>query len=388
MKSRLVALLLCAIISAQACDSSVTNPSDNPHGPSTPPSIVSVAAGIHPCAISNAGSVYCWGATSTDDSPRTTPTPVLVTGDLAFKSLSVSKVEDVVCGLTNTGAAFCWGENDAGQLGDGTTTRRTTPTGVAGGIAFKSIAVGNTHVCGVAVSGTAYCWGTGSTGALGDGTNGMHLTPAPVASGLSFQSVVAGSGYTCGLATDGTAYCWGLGISGQLGNNAMTSSATPVRVAGDLKFTTLAAGGFTVCALTTAGKAYCWGDSFYGTVGDGTTAVEGGPIKHLSPTAVAGGLTFQSLSAGYQTMCGVAASGSAYCWGYNFGAIGDGTSDHRSTPSAVAGGLSFASVASGSGFTCALTTTSGVFCWGDNSGGQLGDGTLNTRTTPGEVLWP
>jgi hypothetical protein len=49
--------------------------------------------------------------------------------------------------------------------------------------------------------------------------------------------------------------------------------------------------------------------------------------------AVTGGLTFQSISAAYQTTSGVTTTGGGYyCWGYNFGALGDGTSDHRPTP--------------------------------------------------------
>src|SRR5262249_23621651 len=148
----------------------------------------------------------CWGATSHEDSPVVKPTLLSGTGSLVFKSVSMSRVADVTCALTTTGAAFCWGDNDTGQLGDGTTTPRATPGGVAGGIAFKSIAVANSHVCAIAVSGAAYCWGTGPNGALGDPNQSVHLTPSPAAQGLVFQNIVAGSGYNCALTTDGAAY--------------------------------------------------------------------------------------------------------------------------------------------------------------------------------------
>ena len=36
-------------------------------------------------------------------------------------------------GLTTSGAAYAWGNNNSGQLGDGTTTDRTTPVLVSGG---------------------------------------------------------------------------------------------------------------------------------------------------------------------------------------------------------------------------------------------------------------
>jgi alpha-tubulin suppressor-like RCC1 family protein len=357
------------------------------------PAISVVVTGAHTCALTRAGAAYCWGFNADgqlghNDTSIINPIPVAVAGGLTFQSLFVSKVEGVSCGLTTGGAAYCWGDNADGQLGDGTTTRRLIPTPVAGGLTFRSFAVGNGHACGVAMSGTAYCWGSSPNGAFGDGSVGQHLTPAVAAPGMTFQSIVAGSDFTCALTPEGAAFCWGLGFLGQLGNGSSTSSTTPVAVSGGLVFRSLAAGGLAVCGLTTAGKAYCWGHNFYGTVGDGTSATDGGTSRRPAPVAVAGGLTFQSLSAGYQTMCGVSDTGAGYCWGYNFGAVGDGTFDHRSSPAAVAGGLTFLSISGGTGDSCGVTTANAVYCWGDNSNGELGDGTITARPTPAPVRWP
>lgn len=357
------------------------------------PSISIVAAAAHTCALSAAGVAYCWGYNANgqlgnNDSAIVSPTPVAVAGGILFHTLSVSRVLDVTCALDTAGAAYCWGENGNGQLGDGTTTRRLTPTPVAGGLVFKSVAVGDGHACGVVTSGTAYCWGRTANGAFGDGSVGMHLTPAVAAPGMTFQSIVTGTDYTCGLTPAGAAFCWGLGFSGQLGDGSGVSSTTPVAVAGGLTFRSLVAGGLTACGLTAAGQAYCWGNNFYGTVGDGTSATENGTMRRVSPVAVAGGLTFQSLAAGYQTMCGLTDSGAGYCWGYNFGAIGDGSFDHRSTPTLVAGGLTFKSISSGTGYGCGVVTGDSIYCWGDNSDGGLGDGTIVSHATPEPVRWP
>lgn len=142
------------------------------------------------------------------------------------------------------------------------------------------------------------------------------------------------------------------------------------------------------CALATTGNAYCWGNDFFGTVGDGSSATEDGVIRRVAPTAVAGDLTFASLAAGYQTMCGITASGAGYCWGSNDGAIGDGTLDRHSTPVPVAGGLMFRSISSGTGYSCGVVTANAVYCWGDNSDGALGDGTILSHATPVPVHWP
>ena len=111
-------------------------------------------------------------------------------------------------------------------------------------------------------------------------------------------------------------------------------------------------------------------------------------IRRVAPTAVAGDLTFASLAAGYQTMCGLTVSGAGYCWGSNDGAIGDGTLDRHSTPVAVAGGLTFRSISSGTGYSCGVVTSNAVYCWGDNSDGALGDGTILSHPTPAPVHWP
>jgi alpha-tubulin suppressor-like RCC1 family protein len=390
---RLLGLCIIAV-AIEACGTYSTDmpvTASPPDG--VPPAIESVVTGAHTCALTTTGAAYCWGYNANGELGNNStaldnPTPVVVAGGLTFQSLSVSKVAGVSCGLTVGGDAYCWGENSADEIGDNSTTRRLSPTRVTAAVTFKSIAVGNSHVCAVAIDGALYCWGSTPNGAFGDGTTGVHPTPAAAARGMTFQTVVAGSDYTCALNTNGAAFCWGLGFSGQLGNGISAISTTPVAVSGGLTFRTLAAGGQSVCGLTTAGTAYCWGDNFYGTTGDGMSGMAGGFGRHLSPVAVAGGLTFQTISAGYESMCGVTDSGAGYCWGYNFGAVGDGTFDHRSSPVAVAGALAFQSISSGTGYSCGVTTTSTVYCWGDNSNGALGDGTLITRPTPALVRWP
>jgi alpha-tubulin suppressor-like RCC1 family protein len=84
------------------------------------------------------------------------------------------------CGLITTGAAYCWGINSSGQLGDGTTTTRTTPTAVGGSIVFAKISTGNAHVCGLTAAGLAYCWGLNSSGQVGDGSQFGKPNPTPV----------------------------------------------------------------------------------------------------------------------------------------------------------------------------------------------------------------
>ena len=57
------------------------------------------------------------------------PTPIKVVGGLRFTVLSAGKLN--TCGITAAGETWCWGYNAFGELGDGTTTNRTSPVKVS-----------------------------------------------------------------------------------------------------------------------------------------------------------------------------------------------------------------------------------------------------------------
>ena len=136
------------------------------------------------------------------------------------------------------GRVYCWGRNYFGQLGDNTTTDRTTPTLVADGAMGNSgvtvIAAGWGHTCALK-GGKVYCWGYNDYGQLGNGTNTNSTTPTLVADGAMGNSgvtaVAAGGRHTLGLKGTACLFAWGENSDGQLGNGT-TQSNTPVQVSG------------------------------------------------------------------------------------------------------------------------------------------------------------
>jgi alpha-tubulin suppressor-like RCC1 family protein len=187
------------------------------------------------------------------------------------------------------------------------------------------------------------------------------------------------------VTTGEVAYCWGSNGFGELGDGTTTSHPTPVAVAGGLPFLQVSAGFRHTCGTTTSRAAYCWGIGGEGSLGDGT----GNPS--LIPVAVAGGLQFGMVRAGWFHSCGVTLASVAYCWGS--GVLGDGTTGGGTTfqqlaPVAVAGGLAFRWVSTGAYNTCGVTTENRGFCWGPNVSGELGDGTRTQRLTPVPVAGP
>src|SRR5437667_86445 len=170
------------------------------------------------------------------------------------------------CGVTAGGAAYCWGSNFSGQLGDGTTTDRSSPVLVAGSVSFAAVrAAGNAFTCGVTSGGAAYCWGNNIYGQLGDGTTTNRSSPVLVTGGVSFAAVSAGGdgGHTCGVPAGGAVSCWGYNGSGQLGDGTTTNRSSPVLVTGGVSFAAVSAGaaGDCTCGVTSGGAGCGWCDS-------------------------------------------------------------------------------------------------------------------------------
>lgn len=190
----------------------------------------------------------------------------------------------------------------------------------------------------------------------------------------------AGMQHTCGLNAAGRAFCWGPNYAGMLGTGDSESSTRviPTAVLGGLTFQTISAGGGHTCALSTTGAAYCWGLGSSGQLGNGSTT------NRATPFPVSGGHTFTRLTVGYAHTCGLVANGTLYCWGNNFwGQLGIGSNTNQSTPVATTGGRTFVRVSAGGSHTCALVTVPGAaYCWGTNENGEVGDGTTITRTAP------
>ncbi len=82
-------------------------------------------------------------------------------------------------------------------------------------------------------------------------------------------------------------------------------------------------------------------------------------------------------------------SGRVFAWGHNAtGELGDGTIQMRTTPVEVRGlppGGRVVAVAAGSNHVLALESDGTVWAWGHNRSGQLGDGTKNDQPVPVRV---
>ena len=364
-----------------------------------------ISAGVaHACAVTAAGGVLCWGANDfgqLGDGTTTTPAkPVSVTGLPATTAVvSLAAGSEYTCALTGAGSVWCWGDNSAGQLGDGTFTQSSLPVQVlnSGGDAALSgviaIAAGQNHACAVAGDGAAVCWGDNTRGELGNGSYLGSNLPVPV-SGLTdgVAAISAGSYFTCAITTAETASCWGEGSSGQLGSGSAVGVPVPTTVVADSTghaplngVVAVSAGVENACAVSTSGTAFCWGANNSGQLGNGATGASSSmPVAVLSPDgqSVLTGVT--SLKGGLDDFCAVTSAGAAYCWGVNQRAqIGEATSSGSNLPAQVSllpGDVM--AIATGYHQTCALTNGGAALCWALSAGGQTGDSTSSTSPAP------
>lgn len=285
------------------------------------------------------------------------------------------------CARKADNTLWCWGSNNGGRLGDGTTTRRTSPVQVSAlGASVVDVSCGSAQTCARKIDGTLWCWGSNNLGAVGDGTTTDALSPVQVtALGPDVAEVAAGFGFTCARKTDGTLWCWGKNVSGQLGDGTKVGHLEPAQVTALGNTVAHVAVGYeNVCVIKIDGTTWCWGENLFGGVGDGTTT------NRLTPTQASSLKTDAvQLSLHEAHACARKKDGTIWCWGdSHYGSLGqeEGSAD-RSVPIQVTGFSGPAvELATGRCHSCARLGDATVWCWGYDTHGELGAGAVSPQT--------
>jgi alpha-tubulin suppressor-like RCC1 family protein len=243
------------------------------------------------CGIAGDSHTYCWGANDVGQlgtgTPGASAVPVPTAGDQPFRALAAAG--RTVCGTTGGAPEmYCWGNGKDGELGNGVfETSANVPTLVSGNHqllipAIGGDADGRATVCGLADDGI-YCWGKNDNGEIGDGTTTRRSAPTLVQGNLGPAQVEPGGSHTCARTVSAQVYCWGKG--GRLGTGSTQGSLTPVPIKGNLTFSAITAGRDHTCGWTDENPsiAYCWGQNDHGQLGNGTTAASMEPTAVLTP---------------------------------------------------------------------------------------------------------
>ena len=253
--------------------------------------------------------------------------------------------------LKSDGTVWAWGNNDYGQLGNGSVTPSYGGVAYAAQVTglsnVVSIAAGHWHSVAVKSDGSVWTWGYNGglyadiNGQLGDGTTTNRSSPVrvlgPSGSGYlsGITSVAAGAAFTLALKSDGTLWGWGRNMEGEFGNGTFTNSLVPVQAAnGVSNITALAAGYWLSLALKSDGTVWAWGQNDMGQLGNGTT-----PSANSTPAAVIGLSSVTAIHAGASFGLALKSDGTVWAWGENAsGQLGNGTTSNSSTPVRSQGG--------------------------------------------------
>jgi len=201
------------------------------------------------CALNSEQRVECWGF----DSQGQSSPPV----DKVALTLSIGRSH--VCAVDGEEALFCWGEAHQGMT--------DVPEGE-----FIDVAVGRYFSCGLGKNGTPVCFGDDSQGTI----SGVLEGP--------FVSITAGRWHVCGLREDNTVECWG--------SNEYSQLDIPQE-----KFIQIDGGWTHTCGIKTDGEISCWGENHQG-------------LSAVPPSNE----SWAWVSAGDGHNCGVN-QGSVVCWG-------------------------------------------------------------------------
>jgi alpha-tubulin suppressor-like RCC1 family protein len=252
-----------------------------------------IASGFYHTCVNGMGStgagIYCWGANNYGQlgNGTTSTTPVLnpvMVANISGEARSLAAGPYTTYAIHVLGSTFGWGLNDYGQLGIGTTTNQPTPTWV-GGTLNPSLAVapGFNHACFLGIDGRVGCAGDNSSGQLGDGTTTTRSTVVAIA-GLTAKQITAGRDHSCSLSTAGLPQCWGRGEYGHVGDGTGLTRTAPSTVGGGtIVMTAISSGAFAehTCGISTALDLYCWGVNTSGELGDGTNYAAYSPTKSI-----------------------------------------------------------------------------------------------------------
>ena len=262
---------------------------------------ISVSAGeTHSLGLRANGTLWAWGSNSNGAllghgafGNRSSPVSV-VGGFTDWIYANAGSIHSL--GIRANGTAWAWGSNQFAKLGDGTETTRSSPVSVIGGFTdWISVSAGETHSLGLRANGTLWAWGFNGFGQLGDNTTTDRSSPVSVVGGFTdWISMIARSSHSLGLRANGTLWSWGSNTNGRLGDNTTTQRISPVSVVGGFTdWIQVSAGGTQSIGLRANGTAWAWGLNTSGQLGDDSTSTRS------SPVSVVGGFTdWISVSAG------------------------------------------------------------------------------------------
>ena len=258
-------------------------------------------------AIDSRGDAWGWGLNATNDLCLPGGTVVSRPEKIPLPNVTLGTGARTHSLLVSSGTLYACGSGEYGELGNGSTASSSTPTPVIGLPEGEVKALTSSWGASGALmsDGAYYDWGYNQAGQLGNGTTTDSAIPVHVALPEAVDQVFQGgsgatNGQTIAILDNGTLWTWGNGRHGQLGNGRINSSSTPIRITlpGGAEAATVASGGYASYAIDRSGKLWSWGRNDNGQLGTGSR----GPDQ-LTPVST--GLSLTQISSTAQNAAGL-----------------------------------------------------------------------------------
>lgn len=280
--------------------------------------------------------------------------------------------------------AWAWGANLSGQLGDGTTTAKSSPIQI-GSTADISFITGNNQVLAIIkTDGTLWMVGANNNGQLAQGNTTNRSSPVQVGTETNWAFVsITGVGGVRAIKTNGTLWVWGNNNNGELGTGVTgVNYSSPVQVGALTNWSKASGGNQYSLFLKTDGTMWSVGINSNGQLGLGDTTNRSSPVQIGALT------TWASIGNAANVGYAIKNDGTLWSWGANSaGQLGLGDTNGRSSPVQVGTLTTWAKVQpNGTGSSCAAIRTDGtLWVWGSNSQGQLAQNNITNRSSPVQV---
>ena len=271
--------------------------------------VIAISAGFsHSLALTADGLVYAWGINVNgqlgDGTTTQRSNPALIPGFSGVVAIAAGGYHSLA--LTGDGKVRAWGFNSVGQLGLGVKdfAAHSAPVAVPGLTGITAIAGGGYHSLTVDANGAVSAWGGNNYGQLGDGTTTNRFSPTTV--GFRGATAIAAGVYHSLVLNQGAVFGFGYNNYGQLGDGTTLNHSLPI-LSVITNVDAITAGGYHTLAIS-AGKLYGCGLNNYGQLGDGTTTNRSIPTASVSVgvvgTVAGGGNHTLLLQAAYASVSG------------------------------------------------------------------------------------
>jgi alpha-tubulin suppressor-like RCC1 family protein len=264
---------------------------------SQPTQVTSTVSGVdsvttghyHSMALDkDADTVWAWGWNSRGQIGPAGGTSLKVAAPVRV-SLPTGQVSMIAAGRAHSlaivgGQVYAWGDNGSGQVGKtANTARNATPSLVQGLPAGVDWVAGGRDSSFAIADGKLYAWGNNAYGQLGDGTTTRRTSPVLIATGGAVGEVESGADHTIAVLSNGTVKSWGRNRYGQLGVSGSSNRLSPVSVPGLSGIAQVRVGRDHSMAFG-GGDFYAWGRNDGGQLGVSATTVP----QRSTPAAING----------------------------------------------------------------------------------------------------